>query len=256
VSDSSDNLPPIEPKSAELADLVEFARSDLPTDEQWAALTAQMSNVWGGESTAGFDQPEAPISHVSPAAKAGSGVKAASSASVALPGVAKVAGVAALAGALASGAWFASNTSVTRGPAAITTAVTVVEPSAASEPESAQSPALESWLQAADAPAPTTPNTATAVSASSKSTAPPSELRLLTRARDQLSKNPEQALASCRQHQRLYPNGQLAEEREVLLIEALSRLNRDREAGQRRTQFGKTFPDSAHQSRVKQGSEK
>jgi hypothetical protein len=81
--------------------------------------------------------------------------------------------------------------------------------------------------------------------------APPSELSLLARARQSLASNPERSLALCRRHAQLYPQGQLAQEREVLLIEALQRLKRDEEAAQRRQEFGKSYPDSPHQSRVK-----
>lgn len=81
--------------------------------------------------------------------------------------------------------------------------------------------------------------------------AAPSELSLLARARESLTSNPERTLALCRRHAQLYPQGQLAQEREVLLIEALERLKRDKEAAQRRQEFGKLFPDSPHQSRVK-----
>lgn len=236
---------------------MEFARSDLPSDEQWAALTAQMANLWGGE-TAGLDQPDAPISHVSPASKAGAGgaTKAAAGAGAALPGVAKVAGIAALAGALASGAWFASSSTAPKTPTLATAPSVVASPSHAAVSEQPKPPSIEPNSPEAPAlAAEEVAHASSAISAPQKAAAPPSELRLLKHAREQLAKNPGQSLALCRQHQRLYPNGQLAQEREVLLIEALTRLNRDREAGQRRTQFGKAFPDSAHQSRVEQRTE-
>src|SRR5690606_1458927 len=68
--------------------------------------------------------------------------------------------------------------------------------------------------------------------------AAPSELWLLARARESLANNPERALALCRRHAQLYPQGQLVQEREVLLIEALQRLKRNKEAAQKRQEFG------------------
>jgi hypothetical protein len=274
MSDDAEGFP-LAPKSAELTQLVEFARSDLPSDEQWAALTAQLAGVWGagaggggdqaGLEQPGLDQTSGPISHVSPtAAKTGAGgqagaaggVKAASQASIVLPGVAKVAGFAALAGALASGVWFASSPAAPVVPPTLMTTAPIASAPIASAPSVAAEVRVEAAapeLHDLETSAPE-PKPLSVANGPSKVAAGASELSLLTRARDQLSKDPEQSLALCRQHQRMYPHGQLAQEREVLLIEALGRLNREKEAGRRRTQFGKTFPDSPHQSRIKQGS--
>lgn len=260
MSNEHDDLPSLEPKSSELTELVEFARSDLPSDEQWAALTAQMANIWQAPPTAGGDPLEGPISGVSPAAKAASGGgKAAVGAGVGLPAAVKVAGVAVLSGALASGLWFAAKPAPLPESKSVASAPSQVEPAPEGQTPPAtvlpETPAVDVSQAGAEAslaarePAPKTQATL------GPSKAPPSELRLLTQARDQLGKNPQQSLALCREHQRRYPQGQLAQEREVLMIEALTRLRRDQEASQRRNQFGKTFPDSPHQSRVKQGTD-
>lgn len=289
MSDTFDNLPPLEPASSELTDLINFARSDLPTEEQWAALSAHVADVWGSEvptsadSSAQSAATESPAAEspagelpagqlqpqqVSSGAEVAGGVKVAAPLTTTAPLGVKVVGVAALAGALASGVWFGTERSsvpraqaVASAPSAESARVPELElqPGTAFEPSA--EPAVAPRLEVASPPSDATrePDVRAADEAARAPQPPvatkPSELGLLTRARDQLNRNPEQSLALCRQHQRLYPRGQLAQEREVLMIEALTRLKREREANQRRTQFGKTFPDSPHQSRVKQGSE-
>jgi hypothetical protein len=47
----------------------------------------------------------------------------------------------------------------------------------------------------------------------------------------------------------------LAQEREVLAIEALSRLNRSEEANRRAGAFKDTYPDSAHREKVRGAQE-
>jgi len=58
------------------------------------------------------------------------------------------------------------------------------------------------------------------------------------------SGNAQQALTLGAQHERRFPAGQLAEEREVIVIEALIALGRRSEAGARTERFRKTFPSS------------
>jgi hypothetical protein len=72
------------------------------------------------------------------------------------------------------------------------------------------------------------------------------EDQLLERARRALSSDPNRALALTREHARSYPKGVLAEEREVIAIEALKRLGRGGEADTRRGTFEEQYPESAH----------
>jgi hypothetical protein len=84
----------------------------------------------------------------------------------------------------------------------------------------------------------------------SKGVKPPSEVELLDRARAALKTEPAKALALTRQHQRLYPDGALSQEREVLAIEALSRLGKKGNAEKRAGQFEQRYPGSAYQKKV------
>jgi len=114
MSDTADNLPPLASVSSELTELIDFARSDLPTDEQWATLSAQVANVWGGATPASTDSPSAdspsaelqpPASPIAPGAEVVGGVKLAAPLAAAVPGAVKAVGVVALTGALSSAVW-------------------------------------------------------------------------------------------------------------------------------------------------------
>lgn len=74
----------------------------------------------------------------------------------------------------------------------------------------------------------------------------PSESALLEQARAALARNPERALALTREHQRRFPQGALAQEREVIAIHALEGLNRQRDAQRRAQGFEASFPGSPH----------
>ena len=80
------------------------------------------------------------------------------------------------------------------------------------------------------------------------------EAALLERARLLATNNPSQALAVTREHARRFPNGLLAQEREVIAIEALRKLGKQDEASQRATKFQKAYPGSAHQRSVSSGA--
>lgn len=81
------------------------------------------------------------------------------------------------------------------------------------------------------------------------SPAGPMELQLLQAAAAALKGDPARALALTERHRRLFPQGALAQEREVLAIEALARL--DGNAAQARARaFKQAYPGSAQQSKV------
>jgi len=75
----------------------------------------------------------------------------------------------------------------------------------------------------------------------------PSEAELLEHARRALASDPASALALTQRDSSLYPNGALTQEREVIAIEALRRLNLDAEAERRASEFERAFPGSAHE---------
>lgn len=86
-----------------------------------------------------------------------------------------------------------------------------------------------------------------------KSSRSPDEAKLLEQARRALATNPSQALAITRRHQALFPNGALAQEREVIAIEALRRLGKSGQASERADSFEQKYPDSAHRRTVEKG---
>jgi hypothetical protein len=75
---------------------------------------------------------------------------------------------------------------------------------------------------------------------------PPSEAFLIRSAKSALPRNARLARAYLERHQRLYPQGQLAQEREVLLIEVLRLEGHDVDASARAAEFQQKNPGSAH----------
>jgi hypothetical protein len=77
------------------------------------------------------------------------------------------------------------------------------------------------------------------------------ELALLERAQRVLRSDPAAALALAEQHRAQYARGSLAQEREVLAIEALLRLDRRQAAEKRAHAFEQRYPESSHLVRVR-----
>jgi len=77
------------------------------------------------------------------------------------------------------------------------------------------------------------------------------EASLLWRAKEELAKDPADSIALCTEHEELYPRGQLAQEREVIRIDALVRLGRRVEAHAAGNAFLSAYPDSAYAARVR-----
>ena len=73
---------------------------------------------------------------------------------------------------------------------------------------------------------------------------------MLERAQDALKSRPREALALCDEHARAFPNGMLAQEREVIAIEALMKTGREQEARARAARFASRYPGSSHARRV------
>lgn len=76
------------------------------------------------------------------------------------------------------------------------------------------------------------------------------ETSLLDAAQAALTSSPARALALTEAHRRRFPSGHLAEEREVLAVDALARLGRRGEAAERARRFGASHPGSAYRSKV------
>lgn len=76
------------------------------------------------------------------------------------------------------------------------------------------------------------------------------ELALLGRARKALATSPSEALALCDLHQHRYDQGLLAQEREVIALDAELRLGRVSAARARAELFRNLYPGSAHRRRI------
>ncbi len=77
------------------------------------------------------------------------------------------------------------------------------------------------------------------------------EAELLRKAQALLSEDPSRALALTREHEQRFQRGALAQEREVIAIEALKRLGLEQAASDRAAEFEKRYRGSVHQSRVR-----
>lgn len=78
----------------------------------------------------------------------------------------------------------------------------------------------------------------------------PSESQLLNQAHAALSKDPRRALTLTARHRKLYPNGVLSQEREVIEIDAMKRLGQKRAAEQRAAEFEQDFEASPYRRKV------
>jgi hypothetical protein len=78
----------------------------------------------------------------------------------------------------------------------------------------------------------------------------PTEIALLRDARLALSGNPSEALALAEQHRTLFPHGAMVQERELIAISALARLNRHTAVLVRAAQFERDFPNSPYRKQV------
>jgi hypothetical protein len=77
------------------------------------------------------------------------------------------------------------------------------------------------------------------------------ESAIVARAQDALASDAERALELADEHHRLFPTGVLAEEREVIAIDALARLRRVDAAAARARELEIHFPKSPHRHRVR-----
>jgi hypothetical protein len=160
-----------------------------------------------------------------------------------------------LAGALLGAVAIAVGVSTQRAPSVEKSAPSAVAPPA----NQVLTPALSAAAPAiAPSPSAEAPPAASATSPASNpaprsSRAPANEALLLERARRALASDPARALALTKQHQQSFPNGLLKQEREVIAIEALRRLGKAEQAGERAGRFEKQYPDSAHRRAVETG---
>jgi hypothetical protein len=125
------------------------------------------------------------------------------------------------------------------------------DPSAAPAPTEAKaSPARNEPTPAPNEPKPDEQRAGPQPTAAGPGAPKPSEAELLSNARKALPTDRSLALRLVTEHAKLYPNGRLAPEREVLAIEALRALGRTSEAERRLQRFEANYPDSIHLRRL------
>jgi hypothetical protein len=125
--------------------------------------------------------------------------------------------------------------------ASASAAVDAVPPAAAPEPRSPPEP-RRAPAASAGRVAPT--------AASSSEDALAGETKLLNRAHAAMATDPRQAYAFASEHAKRYPRGQLAAERELILVQALVKLGRAREAEARGRALRKSAPSSIYGERL------
>jgi hypothetical protein len=97
---------------------------------------------------------------------------------------------------------------------------------------------------------PTTEAPTTAPPTTEAPTTAPTELSLVRGAMSALAASPARALAQADEHARLYPHGALADDREVIAIDALVRLGRPQDAEARAGRFRTDHPGSPSIRRI------
>lgn len=112
-----------------------------------------------------------------------------------------------------------------------------VLPSSSPRPHEASSRQAPSRASNVDAPPPRVPPRVT-------------EVGLLREARQLAASKPAAALRLLQQHAERFPTGKLVPERELLAIEVLRRLGREREAKLRRQRFEQRYPNSIYLQRL------
>lgn len=212
-----------------LRDAIDAAREDLPTDDQLDALAAKLGPLLGGGPGGGGGGGGAVASTGLGGLKiAGGLVGVAAAAVVAVyvarePAADETAAPAPVEIADASLAVDASETIALVVDAGVDAGVEVVAEPTQRRP------------RPRDAPPPAEPVP---------------EIELLRRAQDALTASPADALRAAEDHARAYPRGMLAQEREVIAIDALVRLGRRSEAEARAARFRERWPTSAQVRRI------
>jgi hypothetical protein len=229
--------------------LVAAAKGDVPTKEELASLAAALPFAVGGGGGGASGGGAA----AKAAAKAGllGGVKLGVGAVIAV----KVTSVLVTGVSLGLASvivyppepWGSDTSAVARTPAATTTStVTTTPTSSPIAPAAPPAPSASKTPLALRIEAPAPGAIASGPSAGSES-----EVQLLETAQEALRDNdPDDALALAAKHARRFPNGFLAQEREVIAIEALVRKDRTAEARVRAAEFARKYPRSAHQPRI------
>lgn len=227
-----------EPLSDDLQDLLEAERDiDAPSVEQRQRMYARIAPLI---LPIGVDAPPAELGTAAGAASSGAGAK--------LVIVSLISAAVGAGGGAAGHAYYAA-----KHPTVVATPAAVVEPLspvvvASSEPVTV--PSIESASPVASVVA-----AASANAPVSRTSTLRSERLLLETASAALMKGDHaSAISALRQHAQRYPKGELAQEREVLLVQALKASGDDSAAERRAKDFKKKFPGSLQQDSVDKAS--
>ncbi len=146
---------------------------------------------------------------------------------------------------------------VTPTPRPVVTQVALPAPPEVStvEPPSVAVEALPTPPPSHSSEAPVRPVTQRPSTSSSSAVARPNargddEFALIRSAEAALESSPSRALASAEEHARTFPSGQFEQEREMIAIDALTRLGRTNEAKRRANVFLARFPRTPYVSRL------
>lgn len=232
----------------ELKSLLEAGKSELPNDAQMLALATKIGVAGALGAAGGAGAAGAGGAGGAGAAKAGATATAAVKGATAIKiGVAVAVVSAAGAGTVAVTSSEKSHVDESK-PSGIVAAPSVTTTTVATASESLP-PRVDPFASANVEPS-AKPTTAPSV-AKSAAPNPADEVKMLERAQDALrSGRHAEALSLCNEHATRYPNGMLAQEREVIAVEALVKTGRTAEAKARAEKFKARFPGSSHARRI------
>jgi hypothetical protein len=257
-------LDPDSRTSEPMRSLLRAARSDLPDEQRIEGIGDRLVAWHAGPP--GGPQGSSPSAASGGGAIGGTGAVAAG---IKLATGTKLAAVALLTVGVATGGYIDRRQVSEKAHAAssgATTAAVIASARAPLRTPASLPPGCAPGLDARCAPAAPVPTSApsapvvavpTIVAVPATTVTPPpaarageSEVAILEAAEDALSSNPVSALARADHHANRFPNGALAQEREVIAIDALMRLGRGGEARYRAENFYRAFPSSAHRQRI------
>jgi hypothetical protein len=221
---------------ADLRALLDAGRRELPDAEQLESLAAKLGPLLGGPGGPGGG-------HGGGGGGAAGAVAKTGAASV----LAKVLGVAAVAAIVGGTAIHSARGRHAAEDATRTGTTSVAVTTSAALPAPADDTATPAPATSAPARPPTAPARVMSTQAPDD---PEAEVALLQRAQGSLEADPAQTLSLCAEHARRFPRGLLAQEREVLAIEALVSTGRIGDARARADRFGAAYPSSTHLRRI------
>jgi len=160
-------------------------------------------------------------------------------------------------GILAGGVWLATRSEEPQLEAnvpSIPVPVEVVSQVVTAPLPTVNTPSVETPAVQSAVPKPASAKSTPAASATTSTLA--EEHRLLRAARAALATEPARALALAREHERRFPRGVLAQEREVITIQALAAMGEGDAARKKAEGFDEKYPGSPHRNRVDEVTDK